>query len=69
MKQFRRLLAGLLCTVVFCTLAPAAFAAKVIINFDPNGGIPLEEVEPVSCGDDQRGWPADRPADPDAEGL
>ncbi len=38
MKQFRRLLAGLLCTVVFCTLAPAAFAAKVIINFDPNGG-------------------------------
>ena len=38
MKQIRRILAGLLCTAAFCMLAPAASAAKVIINFDPNGG-------------------------------
>lgn len=38
MKKLKRMLAGLFCAVMLCTFAPAAFADKVFINYDPNGG-------------------------------
>ena len=45
MKKFKRMLTGLLCALVLCTMAPAAFAAKVIVYFDANGGICTSAAE------------------------
>ena len=45
MRMRKRLLAGLLCALVLCTMAPAAFAAKVIVYFDANGGICTSAAE------------------------
>lgn len=45
MKKFKRILAGLMCAAMLCTFAPAAFAAKVLIYFDPNGGIASSAME------------------------
>lgn len=58
MKQFKRMLAGLLCAVVLCTLAPAAFAAKVIIYFDPNGGTTTSVVERTNADGQLTSLPA-----------
>ena len=38
MKKFKRMLAGLACVLAVCLCTPTAFAAKVIIYFDANGG-------------------------------
>ena len=38
MKKFKRMLAGLACVVAVCLCTPTAFAAKVIVYFDANGG-------------------------------
>ena len=38
MKKFKRMLAGLACVLAVCLWTPTAFAAKVIIYFDANGG-------------------------------
>ena len=38
MKKFKRMLAGLACVLAVCLCTPTAFAAKVIVYFDPNGG-------------------------------
>ena len=38
MKKFKRMLAGLACVLTVCLCTPTAFAAKVIIYFDANGG-------------------------------
>ena len=39
MKKFKRMLAGLACVLAVCLCTPTAFAAKVIVYFDANGGI------------------------------
>ena len=36
--EFKRMLAGLACVLAVCLCTPTAFAAKVIIYFDANGG-------------------------------
>ena len=38
MKKFKRMLAGLACVLAVCLCTPTAFAAKVIVYFDANGG-------------------------------
>ena len=39
MNKFKRMLAGLACVLAVCLCTPTAFAAKVIVYFDANGGI------------------------------
>ena len=45
MKKFKRMLAGLACVLAVCLCTPTAFAAKVIIYFDANGGICTSAAE------------------------
>lgn len=39
MKKFKQMLAGLVCVLALCALTPAAFAARVTIYYEANGGI------------------------------
>ena len=45
MKKFKRMLAGLACVLAVCLCTPTAFAAKVIVYFDANGGICTSAAE------------------------
>lgn len=45
MKKFKRMLAGLACVLAVCLCTPTAFAAKVIVYFDVNGGICTSAAE------------------------
>lgn len=45
MKKFKRMLAGLTCVLAVCLCTPTAFAAKVIIYFDANGGVCTSAAE------------------------
>ena len=45
MKKFKRMMAGLACVLAVCLCTPTAFAAKVIIYFDANGGICTSAAE------------------------
>ena len=43
--MFKRMLAGLACVLAVCLCTPTAFAAKVIIYFDANGGVCTSAAE------------------------
>ena len=45
MKKFKRMLTGLACVLAVCLCTPTAFAAKVIVYFDANGGICTSAAE------------------------
>ena len=45
MKKFKRMMAGLACVLAVCLCTPTAFAAKVIVYFDANGGICTSAAE------------------------
>ena len=59
MKKFKRMLAGLACVLAVCLCTPTAFAAKVIVYFDANGGICTSAAERTNA-DGQLTQPAHR---------
>lgn len=58
MKKFKRMLAGLVCAVMLCAAAPSAFAAKVLVYFDPNGGVTSSAVERTNDDGQLTGLPS-----------
>ena len=61
MKKFKRMLAGLACVLAVCLCTPTAFAAKVIIYFDANGGTCTSAAERTNADGQLTSLPTGRP--------